>query len=55
MNKHKPPTNYILVDYWNVESRHGPQDFHMSSKTLFNVQVLVTEGSRTKFRKSMRF
>jgi hypothetical protein len=56
VDKHKLPTNHILVAYQNVEGHEdGPLDFHAPIKALFNLQVPVTEGSKTSFRKRRRF
>jgi hypothetical protein len=45
-----------MVAYWNVKGcGHGPLDFHAYTKTLFNLQVLITEGLKMGFGGGGRF
>ena len=55
VNKHKLPTNHILVAYQNVEGGgHMPLDIHAPTTTLFNLQLPITEGLKTCFKRKRR-
>ena len=55
VDKYKPPINHIMVTYQNVEGcDHGLLDFHAPTKSLFNLQMPVTEGLKTGFKKKRR-
>jgi hypothetical protein len=54
VDKHKPRTNHILVAYWNLKGHgHGLLDFHAPTE-FFNLQVLITKGLKTSFRRRRR-
>ena len=56
VNKHKPPTNHIMVACQNVGGcGHGPQDFHTPTKAFFNLQAPVVKGLKTGYRRGGGF